>query len=419
MGGERRGHRGTVRTAAALALGGLLVACGGGDPPADPPYSVRDSAGITVVENNWGTMWAPEGAWLVDSEPVLTLGTLDGPEETQFYDVAEARLRDDGAVVVLDGGNARVLAFGSDGRFLWSQGRDGEGPGEYQRAQNLLVLPGDSVLVYDSGARRVTVLGPEGGMARDYTPVPPEGALMNAPMALVADGLTLSTSGAMFGDLDGGTTGRAERPAESFILTDTRGAPVDTLGSLPGREMWMVANEQFVSVRSLPFAKRAVADGAAGRIVLAVTDRPEWRILDASGAVTRIVRLAAEPPEVTPADWDRARDASIPEDADAEVRNRVMLEFEEMSRPDRWPAFSDLLLDDQGHLWVQRFAPPWEEDGPASWWVFNPDGILLGEVALPTRFEVDQIRGDRIVGRWEDDLGVQQVRVYRVVGRGG
>jgi hypothetical protein len=256
-------------------------------------------------------------------------------------------------------------------------------------------------------------------MARDYTPVPPEGALMNAPMALVADGLTLSTSGAMFGTLDEGTTGSAERPAEIFILTDTRGAAVDTLGSLPGREMWMVANEQFVSVRSLPFAKRAVADGAAGRVVLAVTDHPEWRILDASGDVTRIVRMATEPPEVTPGDWDRARDASIPEDAEPEVRNRVMLDFEEMSRPDRWPAFSDLLLDDQGHLWVRQFPPPWEEDGPTSWWVFNPEGILLGQVALPAGFQVDQIRGDRIVGRWEDDLGVQQVRVHRVVGRGG
>ena len=40
MGADRRGHRGTVRTAAALALGGLRVACGVGEPPADPPYSL-------------------------------------------------------------------------------------------------------------------------------------------------------------------------------------------------------------------------------------------------------------------------------------------------------------------------------------------------------------------------------------------
>ena len=100
-------------------------ACGG-EGRADAPYTVRDSAGIPVVENRAPT-WAPGEAWLVDAEPVLTLGSLDGPEETQFFDVATVRLRDDGALLVADAGNHRISAFGSNGIYLWSQGREGEG----------------------------------------------------------------------------------------------------------------------------------------------------------------------------------------------------------------------------------------------------------------------------------------------------
>ncbi len=401
----------------ALGMAILATACGG-EGRADAPHTVRDSAGIPVVENRAPT-WAPGEAWLVDAEPVLTLGSLDGPEETQFFDVATVRLRDDGALLVADAGNHRISAFDSDGIYLWSQGREGEGPEEYQGISTLLMLPGDSALVYDGRARRVTVLAPDGTPARSYTPVPPEGSSRNAPMTLAAEGLTVSSAGVVFTSEDGGTAGRLERRPERFLLTDTEGTVADTLGSLPGREMWLVANEQMIAVRSVPFAKEAVVDGAGGRVVMAVTEYPEWRMLDTGGVPTRIVRMDAAPPEVTQQDWERARDASIPADAEPETRTRIRLDFEEISRPDRWPAFADVLLDDQRHLWVQRFVPPWEEAAPRPWWVFDPEGILLGEVTFPAGLEVDQIRGAHLVGRWEDELGVQQVRVYRIVGREG
>ena len=117
----------------AVLLATMLAACGGeGGPGGTAGPSVRDSAGISIVENRIPT-WAAGEAWMVDAEPALSVGTLDGPPETQFFDLSAVRLRSDGSLVAAEEGGRRIRAFGPAGDFLWSQGRDGDGPGEYRR----------------------------------------------------------------------------------------------------------------------------------------------------------------------------------------------------------------------------------------------------------------------------------------------
>jgi hypothetical protein len=406
---------GTAAGVSALLV--MAAACGGegGAGAASGPV-VRDSAGITIVENREPT-WEAGEAWLVDAEPVLAIGTLDGPPETQFFDLRSARFRSDGSVVAADEGSHRIVAFASDGAFLWEQGRQGDGPGEYRRAGGVHVMAGDSVLVYDQGARRVTVLAPGGALARSYIPEVPEAAILNAPAGIVSPGLTASNGGAIFGTDDEVTAGRLERRLERHFLTDTEGRVVDTLPSVPGTEFWLVANQSFVSIWEVPFGKSSETAVGAGVVAMGLTERPEWLILDGSGDLRRIVRIDAEAPPVTGEDWSRAQEALLPEDAGSQQRAQVRESFADIVAPDRWPVFSDVLLDDEGYLWVQRYPAPWEEEMPTRWWVFDPDGGLMGEVALPAGFQADQVRGDRVVGRWRDDLGVEQIRVHRIVGR--
>lgn len=412
MKGTKRGA-----TAAAAALLILAAACGGegGDGAGDGPV-VRDSAGVAIVVNR-GPTWEAGEAWLVDAEPVLEVGTLDGPAETQFARLVGTALRSDGVVLVADAGNARISAFGSDGAFLWSQGRDGEGPGEYVQISALLALAGDSALVYDARTRRSTVLAPDGSLERTYLPTPPEGSFMSAPLGEVAPGILASSGGAFFGDDTPLTDGSAVRRPTRYLLTGPEGESGDTLPALPGREMWLIADGQSISIWSLPFAREAVVAAGAGVVAMGVTERPEWQVRDASGALVRVVRLDLPERPVTAEDWDRARESQIPEDADAARRAALRDVYDAVPRSEVWPVFSDLKVGDRGHLWVQRYAAPWEEAAPRRWWIFDPQGVLLGEVAFPVGFELDAVRGDRVVGRWEDELGVGRVRVYRIVGR--
>ena len=42
---------------------------------------------------------------------------------------------------------------------------------------------------------------------------------------------------------------------------------------------------------------------------------------------------------------------------------------------------------------------------------------MLGEVETPPEFQVFQIGSDFVLGRWTDDLDVEQVQLYKLKGR--
>ena len=48
--------------------------------------------------------------------------------------------------------------------------------------------------------------------------------------------------------------------------------------------------------------------------------------------------------------------------------------------------------------------------------VFDAEGRFLGEVAMPPRFMPQLFRGDKIYGRWRDDLDVHYVMVLKIEG---
>ena len=68
-------------------------------------------------------------------EPVLSIGRLDGPEEYLLAGINAGAVLADGSVVVSDRQHFRVQRFSSEGDHLWSSGRAGEGPGEFEYVQ--------------------------------------------------------------------------------------------------------------------------------------------------------------------------------------------------------------------------------------------------------------------------------------------
>jgi hypothetical protein len=67
--------------------------------------------------------------------------------------------------------NKPVLRYDSAGRFLGTLGKYGNGPGEYTMTFNALIVPGDSIYVYDWN-RRLQVFAPDGQFVRIITQMP-------------------------------------------------------------------------------------------------------------------------------------------------------------------------------------------------------------------------------------------------------
>jgi hypothetical protein len=104
--------------------------------------------------------------------------------------------------------------------------------------------------------------------------------------------------------------------------------------------------------------------------------------------------------------------------ADLSVRDsemRDLLADEEMPMPPRYPAYSEIILDPLGNLWVERFQLPWEKQ--VRWGVFSGEGWFLGHVSLPNGFQLMQVTEWNLLGVRRDELGIERVEVY-ALGRG-
>lgn len=79
-----------------------------------------------------------------------SVGTLDGPPETRWGLLVDAKVDGRGRVFALDRQNVEVRAFGPDGAFLGSFLSEGSGPLEMLEPWGIESLEGDSLLIFSS-----------------------------------------------------------------------------------------------------------------------------------------------------------------------------------------------------------------------------------------------------------------------------
>jgi hypothetical protein len=97
-------------------------------------------------------------AWSL--EPVLRLGSLDGPYA--FAALGPVVVSPRTGNVFVDEASQRILAFDSTGKKLSSFGRTGDGPGEFQNLLDIYWSDGQ-IVAFDAGSSRVSWFTEEGG----------------------------------------------------------------------------------------------------------------------------------------------------------------------------------------------------------------------------------------------------------------
>jgi len=121
-----------VSIALVLLIAGLADAT---TPPVVSSASPADDAATVTLES----LWSRGG---------------DDDEEILFGSPRDVVADEHGNVLVLDRQLNQIVAFDTDGELIGVLGREGEGPGEFQRAAGLVVLPDGSVAGASSiGAR--------------------------------------------------------------------------------------------------------------------------------------------------------------------------------------------------------------------------------------------------------------------------
>lgn len=402
----------TIREAsqgALLVALALMTACGS-DSGDGAAAAVRDSAGVRIVENS-APLWGEGEGWRLSGDPIVEIGVLEGAPEYQLYRAFDGVRMSDGRIVVANVGTNELRVYDSEGRFVKSVGGEGGGPGEFKSIAFVDVFDGDSLVTFDWNNNRSQVFDPQVEFVRSlrFDPAGEGDATQLArPVAPFADGtfLTRVTRGFRPGDPEG-----VSRDSVLYLHHDRSGALIDSIGRLPGKETYVKSfTNRSITVTTLPFGRAPQLAVHGNDFWFGSSDTYEIRYYTGDGALQRLIRAEEPVTPVTDADIQRFTEDRL-EVASEEWRPRLQQMLDEVSFPEMMPAYSNLVADDAGNLWVADYPGPVTE-AHDSWNVFDPDGRLLGSVDIPPRFLVFQIGADFVLGLHRDEMEVERVRLY-------
>ncbi len=401
-----------------------LLVCGAGcevrDPPPEPVQ--RDSAGVTIVESPGVAEWAEGAEWRIEEEPTISIGEVDGEAPYLLSYVAGAlRLDDERIIVAHHDPASQIRVYDDEGRHRTSWGGRGEGPGELSMPPFSLHRGTEGeIVVPELGAWRVHRFDRDGTFidraALEYERfVDPETRIATAGCCAFAQVLPDGTWLIHYPE-EGIIAGSGVRRGE-YVLGrfNTEGEWLGIFTRYPGR-LWRPGGSDERPVVPLPLT--AIFSTAVHGEEVFVGNGAAFQVdvFDAEGAHRRSLRLDREPPPFT----DVLRAGYIERQSEGaerlqgsdradEVRNRL-----ERDLPDRLPAFSQILIDPEGRLWLIGYRVLGAEDEPRTATVLSPDGRLLGQLTLPAGLRPFQVGDDWILGRTEDELGVVRVVLHRI-----
>ena len=162
------------------------------------------------------------------------------------------------------------------------------------------------------------------------------------------------------------------------------------------------------------FGRRLTVAPWGDLLVVSPNDRYEIRAFANDGTLARIVRRDHIPRRPARAQVDAYVEALIAQapGETQEDRSEQRAHFQSVPVADHLPAFGSIMSDAAGHLWVEEYAVPGEEERAPLWTVFNPEGRVLGFVETPDRLSIFEIGADYILGRMVSEPGVESVQVW-------
>ena len=409
-----------------VALCAAIGACEGIETETRPPaVTIRDSAGIEVVDNH-APEWDEGSAWTVAHTPEIVIGGYHGviePDSSHLvWNVDDVSLLSDGRVAMISKGERKVLVFEPSGAFSRSIGRVGEGPGEFRIPDHLQVLPGDTLVVWDFMFGPVAYFDSSGRFLRDWRiDVEALFAATRKPNQMSPERVHLPLP-------DGSFIVEAFLVPRDFIppFGEPYRAPVeflriDSTYAAYSLDRWEEGERVYLPPPGpahipFPFGVQLAAGGIPLSVYITNTDEYEIHQYSSNAVLRRIVRRAADPMPVTATDlekWKEQWAAWTGRSEDWSSWDRAMAGLPQRVRP----PLADLLVDSRGYLWVMD---RYRMDRTASEWsVFDPAGHWLGTLDLPLG-RVDWIGEDLILGVSQDlDTGVQVVKGYRLNRHGG
>lgn len=416
----------TVSPLTSVFFSVLLASCdeAPGGSSATGWQAAVDTMGDTIrIRTLAGSVWRDTARLIAE----VTIGAMDGPDEYVIGYPEVLEVTADGTILLLDTQVPVLRAYDPDGTHLRDIGKQGSGPGEYESPDGVGVLRDGRILVRDPPNSRISLFSQGGEPLGQWF---------------------------MAGGFNSGERQWVDREGNSYLTTllergkvpwewefgvirySTEGEIVDTIPA----PTWdyeaprlTASNQHQSSVRRIPFSPSTHwAFSPLGYMVGGLSTDYRIELFPPSDPVLHIER-----------EW---MPIPVHPDEAAEQRRRITEGLQRQYGSWRWNGpdipdikipFKDILVSEEGNLWVVLSTPgvammteaeareerartgrtPIRFSEPVAFDVFSPDGRYLGPVAVPVSFRTEPepvIRGDHVWAITRDELDVPRVVRFRL-----
>jgi hypothetical protein len=371
----------TNRAMGLIMLSGLLTAS---LLSADQNVS-SPQTGIPVVANP-KVLASPDGRQrhLVFKED-LSIGVKEGDENYMFGQRVYFNMDEAGHIYVTDWDRKRIQKFGSDGKYLQSIGRAGQGPGEFHNVWTPEFDKEGNLYVVDIAQKRISFFSPAGSCLKQIAFPSIE---VSGPLYFTASQNIVTTLTKLQMDDAAGSKWEAVIGLydPGFHLLTEFGRSTGWSKPLAARSEDAIARSWADMMTDMAFAPSSFyALAPNGEIYYGDSRSYEIKVFSPEGKPARIIRKDYDPIPVTEADKDAFR-----ENMKTEFLRFMPAQFEASKKkalhlirfPKAKPAYKEFTVDDNGRLFVIA-----DEQGKSAAVldVFEPNGrwIMHFRVDIP------------------------------------
>jgi len=354
-------------TAITFSLLILFNACG--EQKAHGQRTIEEPDGVTVVKNPLEPL-NPEMQIIFEED--LTIGVEEGDENYMFGSQVFVNTDDEGNIYVTDWDRTTVRKYDSNGNFLQSIGRLGQGPGEFQDISEVRFDIEGNIYLNDLKIQRISFLSKEGNYLKGIKfPTIFERVVINSKgfyIAMSADNVELGKSKKwdyVYGLFDE----NFNLMAEFLRLPQEVNAQYKNPDSITQIIADSLSKEAFV-----PFVNYVL--GKNDSIYFGYPKNYEIKVYSPEGKLGKIIQRDFEPVEI----GERHKEyfehnqserflAKIPPNEEKRV-------FELVKYPKYKPAYERFILMENGWIFVVVDSV---RDGSTLVDIFNKDGEYLAQ----------------------------------------
>jgi hypothetical protein len=371
--------------------------------------TIEEEDGVKVIKNPNEPLY---GEITFDLEEDLSIGNEED-ENYMFYRAILGEVDLDGNIFIIDAGNFRIQKYNKDGKYIQSIGRQGQGPGEFERPSSLYLDSENNIYVEDSG-QKVHIFNKEGEFKNAIT--------LTEYGRPITRGLGITKEGNLIAQ----TLSRGERKSDipmdsemvfNIELISQEGTTIKTVASFPWLRSKGIKTERgFTWPNSLSSPQLCLCPIDEDLAIYGYSIDYSLFAVNSLGEMVYIIKKDEPPQPITKAEKEkvierflgtRKENKQMPQISRSKYESALVF-------PKHKPFYKTIMKDDKDRIYVEKFSFSFDRSDSTYFDIFSKDGYYLYKAKIPIRYP--QVIKNGCAYSTENDIetGYAKIKRYKI-----